>query len=159
MFINNFLEFGHHTPQFLFLFLVISAYYHENKMYIFLILFGIIDYAFIGPYMKHIFYENNMGSARPILYPYIHSDSIPKHFNGMPSGHSELVWFICTVLYFTMGTSDFDTFFCFILAIFTSLQRILTKMHTPLHVITGSFIGITFGIVWSFFYNVLSIQF
>ena len=156
MLINNILEFGHHTPQFIFLFLLISAYFHNVKMYIFLLLFGVLDYALVGPYMKHLFYENNMGSARPILYPYIQNDIIPKHFNGMPSGHSELVWFICTVLYLTMGITNFDTFFCFILAMFTSLQRILTKMHTPLHVVTGSFIGIFFGIIWSFLYKLIT---
>ena len=57
---------------------------------------------------------------------------------GMPSGHSQIIWFIL----FYKPKKDLQHLIGFIIALLSSYQRIITKNHYLDQVIIGSIIGI-----------------
>lgn len=145
-FLNQIIDVGHFTPHFAFLYLFIYSLYTYSPVYLFLSIVTFIDYAVIGPQFKVLSSKYNMGSPRP-AYP---------RMNGMPSGHTELMWLL--FVFFKMRNDSFHSFLFGFLAVFTSVQRIYTGMHSPLQVIIGFILGICMGFLWYKTYEYLEQQ-
>ena len=131
-------DIGHFTPFLSFIYLFIQSVCTQQCIYLYACFISIIDYAFVGPSLKVLSSKYNLNSPRP-LYP---------HMNGMPSGHTQLMWLL--FVYFSLHNDQFHSVLFFIVAIYTSLQRITSGMHTPQQVIVGFFIGICMGNFWYF---------
>lgn len=146
-YLNQLIEVGHFTPHFSFLYLLIYALYMYSPMYLFLSIVSFIDYAVVGPQFKVFSSHYNMASPRPAF----------PHMNGMPSGHTELMWLL--FVFFKMRHDSFHSFLFGCLAVFTSFQRIYTGMHSPLQVIIGFILGICMGYLWHKVYEYIEQQY
>ena len=129
-------ELGHFTPQLSIIYLLLNVYHTHQIKYIFLFLASFFDYALLGPSLKNITYYTGLHAPRP-LYPQL---------NGMPSGHTQLLWLLFTFFYLSHDT--FHTYLFGILAIFTSFQRIYSGMHSQQQVFVGFILGIIMGSLW-----------
>jgi hypoxanthine phosphoribosyltransferase len=72
----------------------------------------------------------------------------PLNCYGMPSGHAEIITIVALLLYKNKIIS-FEI--AILLIIIFSLQRIITKKHTILQVIVGSFLGLIYGQIYNSF--------
>lgn len=121
----------------------------ENIPYIF-ILWKLIIERKMSNKIKFVFFvllclllntilKNIIKSPRPIITDKY--GELQKY--GMPSGHSQIIWFIL----FYKPKQDIQHLIGFIIAILSSYQRIITKNHYIEQVIIGSIIGIIFAYV------------
>ena len=137
-------ELGHFTPQFTILYLLLNAFHtteNTQKQYIYLFFVSLFDYALLGPSLKTFTQYTGLHSSRP-MYPQL---------NGMPSGHTQLLWLIFT--YFYLNNDNFNTYLFGILAIFTTFQRIYSGMHSQKQVFVGFLLGILMGYIWFHIYK------
>lgn len=146
-FFENINEIGHFTPHFSFFYLLLLALYNNSQLYLYITLIAFIDYGIIGPSLKSFCKVTNLHSPRP-RFP---------HMNGMPSGHTQLIWLLFIFFYF-MNSNKFHTHMFGVLAMYIVFQRIYTGMHTPLQVLTGLLLGCCFGYLWYVLYISLNIQ-
>ncbi len=149
MYVKLLLETGHHVPIFIWMYFLCLSIYTCKSLYVIFILISMVDYIFMGPMMKYLAYSNSLGSIRPILYQYAyHLEVLPPHMNGMPSGHAEVMWLLTTLVWLSLGKDSFETLFIGFLALFVSLQRILTQMHDVPQVLVGGCVGGFMGMCW-----------
>lgn len=135
MCMDSLIEIGHFSPYFTFLYLLLLCINDSRYFVIFVI--SLIDYGLIGPYEKLLAIQLNVDSPRP-AYP---------RYNGMPSGHTQLMWLLFT--YFSVRNDTFHTYLFGILAILTSYQRVYSGMHSKIQVFVGLILGIFMGNIWS----------
>jgi len=143
---QSFNELGHLTPQFTIIYLLLNAFHtthNTQNQYIYLFFVSFFDYAVLGPILKIFTYHMGLHSPRPAF----------PQLNGMPSGHTQLLWLIFTFFY--LNNDNFNTYLFGILAIFTSYQRIYSGMHSQQQVFVGFLLGIILGYIWFYIYKLL----
>ena len=60
---------------------------------------SILDYTFVGPFMKTLTFKYDIATIRPIFKSYVNKiSSFPQYMNGMPSGHCQVMWLIFTFI-------------------------------------------------------------
>lgn len=77
---------------------------------------------------------------------FIYKNGIPYDIYGMPSGHSQLVFF-CVTFLFLNSNNIYVLFLYLTLALITLYQRVNRGHHTVSQVICGSIVGVIFGIL------------
>jgi membrane-associated phospholipid phosphatase len=75
---------------------------------------------------------------------YINKNGFPYDIFGMPSGHSQSVFYSTIFIYLTLNNIKITMFYIFI-SIMTCFQRIIFTHHTILQVIVGSLLGLFIG--------------
>jgi len=139
---------GYFGPRIL---LIISIFLVlANKLLVFGLIIGTLINYVINADLKMLYHEPRPSST----YHYISTPSFSEKTknvkelgiqeNGMPSGHSQQVWFLTSFIYFSLKKLSITLFFICI-SLITSIQRILYKNHTTRQVIVGGIVGITFG--------------
>lgn len=135
-FLSQIIDVGHFTPHFAFIYLFIHTLFTQHPLYLYITLVSFVDYSIIGPLFKTVSTKYNLSSPRP-LYP---------NMNGMPSGHTQLMWLL--FVFFRSNNDKFHTFLFGCLALFTSQQRMYSGMHSPRQVLVGFCLGIILGYFW-----------
>ena len=141
--IHQITEFGHIVPHFSFFYLLLQSLQHNSLLFLYITLVTVVDYAFIGPCSKLIAQKINCDSPRPAF----------PNMNGMPSGHTQLMWMLFT--FFLLQNDCFHANLFGTFALFMLYQRIKTGMHSPKQVFVGFLLGIFWGLIWYVFYNVI----
>ena len=129
-------DIGHFTPHFSMIYLFLTSLYKHDPIWLYICIVSIFDYALMGPTLKYLSLQYNFDSPRP-LYP---------HLNGMPSGHTQLVWLL--FVFFKLQNDTFNSNLFGLVAAYTSSHRISSGMHTPKQVLVGLCIGICMGFFW-----------
>ena len=138
---------GYFGPRILMVLSLIVSMSH--KMVIIGIILGSSINYIINSTLKKIIKE-----PRPSrTYHYVSSDLTEKKRSaselgtqsyGMPSGHSQNVWFYTSFMYFTFRNMYITLLFMGV-AITTSIQRVAYLNHTSKQVVVGCVIGILIG--------------
>lgn len=75
---------------------------------------------------------------------FIYKDGIPSDLFGMPSGHSESVFYSTFYVFFALKNYT-SMFIYLVFSLITVLQRVYFNHHTVIQVIIGSIIGAAFA--------------
>ena len=123
-----------------------------------MLLFGVISGFFVNQYLNadlKRLYREPRPSQR---YHYIATDFTEKVISastlgvqeyGMPSGHSQNVWFFTSFMYFSLKSLPLTALFATISCL-TGIQRVLYKNHTIKQVLMGAMVGGLFGYGWHY---------
>jgi membrane-associated phospholipid phosphatase len=142
---------GYYGPYILFL-LSLLFVFPQKILFLYTIL-GFIANQSINSTFKHVFKQERPSNTFVHFTPSGHIVDIPVNKMsdtdkyGMPSGHSQTVWFLTTFLYLALKTTWITLLFASIACI-TSIQRVVYKNHT----FTQVFVGACFGIIFAYFY-------
>ena len=135
---------GYYGPLIL---IVTNIYFLRNKFF-FLIVFlvGWLFNVFLNKILKLIFKEKRPNiNNREVIFEYFKNEES----YGMPSGHSQSVFFSLTFLFLVNKSYDILYFSLFI-ACFTIYQRLIANAHTSSQLFVGSILGISFA--WFVYY-------
>ncbi len=75
---------------------------------------------------------------------FVFKNGVPHDIFGMPSGHTQSMFFSTVFIYFSLRKTNWLYFYLFITAL-TMIQRVSYNQHTVFQVIVGAFVGICFG--------------
>lgn len=103
-----------------------------------LILKGIIQEA------RPMFDDKKVSLAITNIKEKIYQNGIPFDIFGMPSGHSQMVFFTTTFIYLSLKHQNLLYFFLICSALIC-YQRYIFNYHTIRQIIVGSLIGIAYG--------------
>jgi len=85
---------------------------------------------------------------------YTDVDKLGEHEFGMPSGHSQSVFYSAAFIHFSIK-KWWISLICFMIALNTMYQRVLYKNHTILQVCVGAIIGIFMAkLVYQYFFGI-----
>ena len=116
-----------------------------------IIVFICFYHYFIQNGVEKIFCENYFdyfSINRPLEKCKINLNGQKLNCIGMPSGHAETVTIFSTLLYLY---KLIPLWICILLIFCVSIQRITSKMHTLLQVISGIFIGYGYSYLYKYF--------
>ena len=142
-------EFGNYGPFLLILWSWYLLWTHPNLFFYFNV--GLFSNSILNLIMKGIIQE-----PRPLFdnkkvkllashaSNYFFQNGIPFDIYGMPSGHSQAVFFITTFIYLSLKHSN--TLYAFLLfSLLICYQRVAYQFHSISQVVVGSVMGIFFG--------------
>ena len=127
----------------------------KNKRFFFdFYLFGVIANMFLNPWLKILIKQ-----PRPSIDAKTYELAMKhmKHANyfnlisydavlGMPSGHSQSVFFSTAFIYFVFKNQESNIIlFYLLLSLITVVQRVYYKFHTINQIIAGGVIGVSFA--------------
>jgi membrane-associated phospholipid phosphatase len=118
---------GKYAPLILFLFTVV--YVQPNNAIIYTLFFIV---SFISNKLLKSYYAEHRPSKKRTGY-------------GMPSNHAQSIAFSTTFLYL-ITRSNLLLLYSVIIAMLTSYQRVKTKQHSVQQTVTGTLLGIVFGV-------------
>ena len=81
-----------------------------------------------------------LGNGKRFLF----KDGIPFNIYGMPSGHSQAIFFSTMFIYLSLQEKNI-LFFYLLFSLLICVQRVVFKYHTILQVIVGAIVGGSFG--------------
>jgi membrane-associated phospholipid phosphatase len=162
-FLQNIME---HIPILILMYFLYMYMIFQNKLSLILFVLSILT-SFINVYVKFklMNWMKEKNHSLPILGNFcrpidINCDKIDTnkfytaiHY-GMPSGHTQLLFFILTFYYFYTkdnNTISYSIFYpLFLLSIFVAISRYTTRMHSPQQIILGGIFGSLLGYSFSF---------
>ena len=147
-----FYEVGKNGP---FILAICSLLLLKNKKYYFIFyLLGIILNMFLNQLLKYLIKQPRPYIDQKTFELAMKHMKNTNYFNlisydavlGMPSGHSQGVFFITAFMYFVFKNQypNLITFYLLI-SIITIIQRVYYKFHTVNQIIVGGLIGISFA--------------
>lgn len=148
---------GHHGPYILF---IISLFLTLSQKALFMyILLGFVMNRSINQSFKRFFHEDRPSPIYTDITLFGEEKKMPvediKYVKyGMPSGHSQHVWFFVTFMYLALKNMWVNILF-FLIACITSVQRVVYKNHSTKQVIVGAI----FGIIIAYFYYHVFVEF
>lgn len=148
---------GHHGPYILF---IVSLFLTLSQKALFLyILMGYFVNNSINHSFKQYFHEQRPSPLYTHITLFGEEQKMPvqeleNRKYGMPSGHSQQVWFFVTFMYLALKNMWVNILF-FLIACITSVQRVVYKNHSTKQVIMGAI----FGIVVAYFYHHVFVEF
>lgn len=115
---------------------------YSTKTYLIIYVVGFILNLVVNNILKQIIKQPRPKGDLDIFDPskkhnYSHN---PIQVYGMPSGHSQMVFFSTTYIYLVLKSIPLTLFYV-LLTLNTIVQRIRYKNHTIMQVIVGSFVG------------------
>lgn len=88
--------------------------------------------------------QNQHSFAHDLSDVYVHASELGVHEYGMPSGHSQAVWFLTAYIALAMKNTYITALYAS-LSICTMIQRVKYKNHTIQQVFAGMVVGILFA--------------
>lgn len=152
--LNNIIFFIGEYSYFIIIVTTFALLYNKPKLYYYYI-FGIIINSILNIILKLIIKEPRPPRLKNsnILQtqPYNGTKIVNFNIYGMPSGHSQFVFF--STLYIWLACKNIKiTIFYFTVALITLYQRVKYNMHTFFQVVIGAIIGSVMGcLVFMFF--------
>jgi membrane-associated phospholipid phosphatase len=93
---------------------------------------------------RPMFDDKKVSLAKTNIKEQFYQNGIPFDIFGMPSGHSQMVFFTTTFIYLSLKHKNLFYFYL-ITSIIICYQRFLFNYHTITQIIVGSLIGIGYG--------------
>lgn len=134
---------GYYGPEILLLLSIYSFYGKYNHLVIYLTGFAVNQV--INIILKLLVKQPRPEEDKKMFNLLVHHDkriSFDKY--GMPSGHSQSVWYSTTFIYLALKNNIVTSIYLLI-SIITMIQRVEYKAHSIPQVIVGMLIGITVG--------------
>ena len=146
---NLFNEFGTFGPMIL-IFLSIYLLWNKHNLFFYYIVGVFID-NILNMILKGLFqqprpsidqksFDLALKHGKYILF----KDGVPFNIYGMPSGHSQSVFFSTAFIYLSLRKSNI-TYIYLGVSLLTMLQRVVYNYHTVPQVIVGALIGSAVG--------------
>jgi len=123
--------------------LIVIYLLHSNLFYTFYYLFFVLLSGYLNTIFKSIIKEDRPDNYKKFLYSE-HISRI-KQVYGMPSGHSQNVFFSITYLYLTTKEFIYWVQLLLVLAALMFYERLSFHNHTFLQLFVGGIIGIVFA--------------
>lgn len=146
---NLFYQIGQNGPLILFAFSIFLLRIKPNLLFYY-ILFFILGEIF-NTFIKGIIQQPRPSIDKKTFdlmmknkERYISKNGFPYDIFGMPSGHSQLVFYSTIFIYLTLNNVKITIFYV-IISIITVFQRVIYTHHTILQVIVGSLLGLLIG--------------
>ena len=76
---------------------------------------------------------------------FIFKNGIPHDIFGMPSGHTQSIFFSIIFVYLALKDKKTIIIVYLFIGLITIFQRVLFKQHTVLQVVAGAMVGVLFG--------------
>jgi membrane-associated phospholipid phosphatase len=151
IFINSFHFIGSNGPIILFILSILLLFKKQNLLFYYIIffLFGEIF---------NVFLKGIIQQSRPSIDKktfdlmmknkdrFIMRKGLPYDIFGMPSGHSQSVFYSTIFIYLALQNVKI-TFLYLLISIITICQRVVYTHHTVLQVIAGSLVGLLIGFI------------
>jgi membrane-associated phospholipid phosphatase len=151
IFINLFKNIGSNGPIILFILSIIFLFKKQNLLFYYIIFFIIGD-------ILNIFVKGIIQEPRPSIDNktfelmmknkdrFIMRKGLPYDIFGMPSGHSQSVFYSTIFIYLALNDVKI-TLLYLLISIITIIQRVVYRHHTVLQVIFGSLFGLLVGYI------------
>ena len=134
---------GYYGPKILLLLSIYSFYSKYNHLVIYLTGFAVNQV--INIILKLLVKQPRPEEDKKMFNLLVHHDKrILFDKYGMPSGHSQSVWYSTTFIYLALKNNIVTSIYLLI-SIITMIQRVEYKAHSIPQVIVGMLIGITVG--------------
>ena len=130
---------------------------HSNVFYTIYYLFFILLNGYLNTIFKSIIKEDRPDNSKKFLFSE-HFSRI-KNVYGMPSGHSQNVFFSITYLYFTTKEFFYWIQLLLVLAALMFYERLSFHNHTFLQLLVGAIIGIILAYLVIILRNQIEINF
>lgn len=146
----NFLHGIGYFGEFTMVFIVICTLY-KNPISLIVYIFGALFNSFINPIFKKCIHQKRPNNPTPFLYSNkinLNKKNKKKENYGMPSGHSENVFYSTIFLYLNLKKINISVILSFFICCITVYQRWYFHNHTILQLVAGAFIGSIFGYIF-----------
>jgi diacylglycerol kinase (ATP) len=148
---NLYFVFGNNGPIILFVLSVFLLRNKENLLYYYILFFVLGEV--LNSFLKSIIQQPRPSIDKKTFElmmknkeRYIKQNGMPYDIFGMPSGHSQSVFYSTIFIYLTFHNVKLTLGYLFI-ALITISQRIVYKYHTLLQVILGALLGLLIGYI------------
>jgi membrane-associated phospholipid phosphatase len=131
-------------------FLSMYLLWNKNNLFFYYIVGAFID-AILNLILKGLFQQprptidqKSFDLALKYGKRFLFKDGMPYDMFGMPSGHSQSVFFSTVFIYLSLKKNNI-TYIYLAISLLTMLQRVVYNHHTVLQVIVGGLIGSAVG--------------
>jgi membrane-associated phospholipid phosphatase len=146
---NLFNEFGTFGPMIL-IFLSINLLWNKQNLFFYYIVGVFID-NILNLILKGLIQQPRPSIEQKsfdLVFKYgkhiLFKDGIPFNIYGMPSGHSQSVFFSTAFIYLSLKKNNI-TYAYLGISLLTMIQRVVYNHHTVPHVIVGALVGSAVG--------------
>jgi len=124
-----------------------------NLVYVLFYLVSLLFSSSLNIFLKNTIKQDRPADPKKFLYSEHFSKKKNIQFYGMPSGHSQAVFFSITYLFFTLCHLNlYLVLFCLFVAVMMVIERYLFHNHTLPQLFVGAIVGTLIGL------GVVSIQ-
>ena len=142
--------------EFLFLLLVPILVGQIKWIYVLFYLVFFVCNSFLNLFLKNIIKQDRPDDPKKFIYSEHFSKKKNIQFYGMPSGHSQSVFFSITYLFFTLCSLNlYLVMFCVFVARMMIIERYLFHNHTLYQLLAGAIVGIFIGLIVVLIQNVV----
>jgi membrane-associated phospholipid phosphatase len=128
--------------------LIVICTLYKNPICLFVYILGALFNSFINPIFKKWIHQKRPNNPTPFLYSNkvnLNKRSKKGGNYGMPSGHSENVFYSTIFLYLNLQKINIVVILSFFICCITVYQRWYFHNHSVPQLVAGAFIGCIFG--------------